>query len=119
MNSVAVIFTHAPHGTSFGREGLDAVLSISSIINEISLFFIGDGVLQLIKNYKSENILARNYTASFSVLSFYNIKTFYCCKSSLLARGLYNYRQFILQVNILDLDVLRLKLDDYDVIVNF
>lgn len=119
MKRIAVIFSHSPHGTSFGREGLDAVFSISSIFKKISLFFIGDGVLQLIKSHRSEDILARNYTSSFSILSFYDIKNFYCCKSSLLERGLNDNKNFILKIEILDSYILRLKLDSYDAIINF
>jgi len=116
---VAFVFSHAPHGTSFGREGLDAIFSVSSFLKKISVFFIGDGVLQLMKSYKVENILARNYTSSFRILSFYNIKDFYCCKASLIERGLNNNNNFILKINILDSHILRLKLDEYDAIINF
>ncbi|ANZ22715.1 sulfur relay protein TusC [Buchnera aphidicola (Diuraphis noxia)] len=119
MNKIAFVFSHSPHGTSFGREGLDAIFGVSSILKKISLFFIGDGVLQLIKSYRSERILARNYTSAFSILSFYNIKNFYCCKSSLLERGLNFNTNFILNVNVLDSCVLRLKLVSYDAIINF
>ncbi|QIQ42090.1 MAG: sulfurtransferase complex subunit TusC [Buchnera aphidicola (Microlophium carnosum)] len=118
MKMLAFVFSHAPHGTSFGREGLDAIFSISSIFKKISLFFIGDGVLQLINSHQSENILSRNYTSSFSILSFYNIKDFYCCKASLIERGLSN-NNFILNINILDSYMLRSKLDNYDAIMNF
>jgi tRNA 2-thiouridine synthesizing protein C len=119
MKMIACIFSHAPHGTSFGREGLDAILSISSILKKIALFFIGDGVLQLIQSHQSENILARNYTSAFSILSFYNIKDFYCCKSSLIERGLNKNQNFILNIDILESYNLRLKLDSYDAIINF
>ncbi|QCI16180.1 sulfurtransferase complex subunit TusC [Buchnera aphidicola] len=119
MKIVAFIFSQAPHGTSSGREGLDAILSVSSIIKEIGLFFIGDGVLQLIKSYQSEKILARDYTSCFSILSFYDIKYFYCCKKSLIERGLNYKKDFILNVDILESNALRLKLDRYDAIINF
>ncbi len=118
MKMIAFIFSHAPHGSSFGREGLDAIFSISAIFQEVSLFFIGDGVLQLIKNYHTKNILARNYTSSFSILSFYDIKNLYCCKSSLIERGL-NNNHFLLNIEILDSHILRLKLDSYDAVLNF
>ena len=119
MEKIAFVFSHAPHGTSFGKEGLDAILGISAIIKKISLFFIGDGVLQILKHSKSENILARNYTSSFRILSIYDIKDFYCCKSSLIDRGLYPHNQFILKVNILNSYFFRIKLDDHDAIINF
>lgn len=119
MKKIAFVFSHAPHGTSFGREGLDAVFSVSAVLKEISLFFIGDGVLQLIKNYQSEHILARNYTSSFSLLSLYDIKNFYCCESSLINRGFNSNEDFILSISILNSSFLRLKLDSHDGIINF
>ncbi|CAL4325849.1 sulfurtransferase complex subunit TusC [Buchnera aphidicola] len=118
MKKIAFVFSHSPHGTSFGKEGLDAILGVSSIIKKISLFFIGDGVLQLLKSSGSENILVRNYTASFCILPIFGIDNFYCCASSLIDRGLYFHDQFILKVNILSQDFLRLKLDDHDAIIN-
>ncbi|QNS01705.1 MAG: sulfurtransferase complex subunit TusC [Buchnera aphidicola (Pentalonia nigronervosa)] len=119
MKEIAFVFSHAPHGTSLGREGLDAIFSISSIINKISVFFINDGVFQIQKNIGSENILSRDYTAAFPILSLYDIKDLYCCKLSLIQRGLSLQHNFILNVNILDVDLLRLKLDSYDAIINF
>ncbi|QIE02207.1 sulfurtransferase complex subunit TusC [Buchnera aphidicola] len=119
MNKIAFIFSHSPHGTSLGREGLDSIFGLSSVFQKISVFFINDGVLQLIKNYKSTNILSRDYTPAFSILSMYDIKEFYCCKSSLKNRGLHNYTRFILNITILDAYLLRLKLDNVDLIINF
>lgn len=120
MKKIAFIFSHAPHGTSSGREGLDAILGISSIFEkDIGVFFIGDGVLQLIKNYQTENILSRNYTSAFAILSLYDINNFYCCQLSLKKRGLQNNKNFILNITILDSHFLRSKLDCYDVIMNF
>lgn len=119
MKKIAFIFSYAPHGTTYGKEGLDLVLGSSSVFKKISLFFIGDGVLQLLKSYKSEKILTRNYTVLFSILSSYEIRNFYCCKLSLFERGLQFNTKFIVPVNILNSYFLRLKLDDHDAIVNF
>lgn len=119
MKKIAFIFSHAPHGTSFGKEGLDAVLGTSIVLKKISLFFVGDGVFQLLKSYQPEKILTRNYTSLFSILSLYEIKDFYCCKLSLFERGLNFNTKFILRVNILNSYFLRLKLDEHDVIINF
>lgn len=119
MKVISFIFSYPPHGTSFGREGLDAILGISAILTKINVFFIGDGVFQLIKNHKTENILARNYNSAFSILSLYDIKNFYCCKKSLQERGIYNNINFILKIKILKIDILRFKLENCDAIINF
>ncbi|ALD15455.1 sulfur relay protein TusC [Buchnera aphidicola (Aphis glycines)] len=119
MKKIAFVFSHSPHGTTFGKEGLDVILGTSAILKEMSLFFIGDGVLQLFKSYKSERILTRDYTSLFTLLSLYKIKDFYCCKLSLLQNGFDMNTKFILPVNILNSYFLRAKLDDHDAIINF
>lgn len=40
MNSIAFLFTQAPHGNSAGREGLDALLATSALTEEIGVFYI-------------------------------------------------------------------------------
>lgn len=119
MKIIAVVFSHSPHGTSFGREGLDAILSISSVFKRIKLFFFGDGVFQLFKSYYPDKILSRDYIPAFSILSLYDITGFFCCEFSLIQRGL-NYRSdFIFKIDILNSHFLRLELDKCDVIINF
>ena len=86
MNRVAFLFTQAPHGSSAGREGLDAVLATGALSEDIGLFFIGDGV-QLNRDQQPAQILARDYIATFGVLALYDIDRCYICQASLLARG--------------------------------
>ncbi|WP_252403065.1 DsrE family protein, partial [Escherichia coli] len=44
MKRVAFVFTSAPHGSTSGREGLDALLATSALTEDIGVFFLGDGV---------------------------------------------------------------------------
>ncbi|MGL5554622.1 MAG: DsrE family protein, partial [Aeromonas veronii] len=46
---IAFICSRGPHGHTAGREGLDALLATSAMTDELALFLIGDGVLQLLK----------------------------------------------------------------------
>ncbi|WP_260326001.1 sulfurtransferase complex subunit TusC, partial [Enterobacter cloacae] len=48
MKRVAFVFTSAPHGSASGREGLDALLATSALTEDIGVFFLGDGVFQLL-----------------------------------------------------------------------
>ncbi|WP_268596057.1 sulfurtransferase complex subunit TusC, partial [Escherichia coli] len=63
MKRVAFVFTHGPHGGTSGREGLDALLATSALSEDVGVFFVGDGVLQLLPGQQPEKILARNYIA--------------------------------------------------------
>ncbi len=119
MNRVAFLFTQAPHGSSAGREGLDAVLATGALSEDIALFFIGDGVLQLQSDQHPEQILARNYIATFGVLDLYDIDQCFVCHESLMARGQSLNAKRVLEAEVLDADTLRQKLATYHRIICF
>ena len=116
---VAFVFSQGPHGTSAGREGLDALLATSAISEDIGVFFIADGVLQLIKGQQPEKILARNYIATFGVLPLYDVEQCYVCEASAQERGLADYDDWVLDVERLAPDALRQTLAYYDVVMTF
>jgi len=59
MKSIAFVFSDVPHGSCFGREGLDLILATSLEIQNIALIFIGDGIFQIIKNQQPEKVLKK------------------------------------------------------------
>lgn len=54
MKRIAFVFTQGPHGSSAGREGLDALLAASALSENIGAFFLSDGVLQLLPQQQPE-----------------------------------------------------------------
>ena len=86
MNRIAFVFTSAPHGSAAGREGLDALLATSALSEDIGVFFIGDGVFQLLAGQEPQKILARDYIATFKVLPLYDIETFWVCAAEKRSR---------------------------------
>ncbi|MXP67873.1 sulfurtransferase complex subunit TusC [Pantoea sp. Aalb] len=119
MERVAFLFNKAPHGSSSGKEGLDAVLAMSAFNKEIALFFIGDGVLQLNYNQQPEVILARNYITTFSLLPLCDVTQYFICKESLLTRGQKLNLERILPTTILYTSMLYKKLITYHHIISF
>ena len=119
MNRVAFVFTSAPHGSASGREGLDALLATSALTEDIGVFFLGDGVFQLLVGQQPQAILARDYIATFKVLPLYDIETCYVCADSLTARGLSDKSSFVLDVTILPSSDLREHLSHYDTVLTF
>ncbi|AIX49547.1 MULTISPECIES: sulfurtransferase complex subunit TusC [Pantoea] len=119
MNRVAFLFTRAPHGSSAGREGLDAVLATGALSEDVGLFFIGDGVLQLTEQQQPKTILARDYIATFGVLALYDIEQCYICQHSLLARGVSLSAERVLTAQVLESDALRQTLASFDRIICF
>ena len=119
MKRVAFVFTRAPHGTAAGREGLDALLATSALSEQVGVFFIGDGVMQLLPHQAPEKILARNYIATFGVLPLYEVEQCYLCEASLQARGLPAELDWVLKAEILPPEALRERLAGYDAIMTF
>lgn len=118
-NSIAFVFTQSPHGNSAGREGLDALLATSALSEDLGVFFISDGVLQLLPQQQPEKILSRNYIATFGVLPLYDVENCYLCEASLQQRGLSEVTDWILDVAVLSPVNLRRQLANYDVVLTF
>lgn len=88
MKSIAFVFRSPPHTTSRGREGLDALLAASAYCENIHVFFIEEGVAQLISNQQPEVILGRDYISAFKLLELYEIENIYACQESYKQMGL-------------------------------
>lgn len=119
MKRVAFVFTHSPHGNASGREGLDALLAMSALTEDIGVFFVGDGVFQLLPQQQPEQILMRNYIATFGVLPLYDIDSCYLCEASVRQRGLNIDTDWVLDVELLAPDAWRGKLASYHSILSF
>ena len=119
MKKIAFVFAHAPHGSSGGREGLDAVLATSAFTEDMGLFFLSDGVFQLLPQQQPEAILSRNYIATFGVLALYDIDDCFICTDSLSDRGLASGTELILDAGRLNSQQIRERLSYYDVVVTF
>jgi tRNA 2-thiouridine synthesizing protein C len=118
MKNVAFLFKSPPHGTSLGCEGLDMALSMSAIDIPIGLFFICDGVLQLVPNQKPRVILSRDYTPAFDMLSVYDGQSFYLDYDSMVKRGL-SELDYTMSVSVLKREEWHHKISTYDSIVAF
>ncbi|WMY94882.1 MAG: sulfurtransferase complex subunit TusC [Arsenophonus sp.] len=119
MKKIAFVFMNIPHGTSGGREGLDLLLATSVLTEKIGIFFVSDGVCQLLTQQNPNKILSRDYIVTYKLLSFYNINDRYICQEDLEKRGFSSNSCFILPVTILSVDQLKYNLKKYDVVLTF
>ncbi|WP_121463469.1 sulfurtransferase complex subunit TusC [Arsenophonus endosymbiont of Aleurodicus dispersus] len=119
MKKIAFVFMKITHGTSSGREGLDTLLATSALTENIGVFFISDGVCQLLAQQNSKKLLARDYISTYKLLSLYDINTCYICKEDLEARGLSTDSTFVLPATIIPANRLRRNLAKYDIILTF
>ena len=82
---LAFLFRTAPHGNAISREGLDALLAATAFCDEeeIGVFFIDDGVLNLLDGQNPELLLQKDFILSFKLLDLYDIEQRFVCTDSL------------------------------------
>lgn len=107
-----------PHGSAQGRESLDLTLALSAFNESISLFFIGDGVYQLLAGHSPGGILQKHYQPLFKMLELYDVENIYVCSASLLQRGL-TTEMLMIAVTLLDNRAVQLKLAAQDQLLSF
>ncbi|MCW8329676.1 sulfurtransferase complex subunit TusC [Photobacterium sp. SDRW27] len=118
MKSLGFVFHSAPHGTSSGREGLDAVLATSAYSEDLNVFFVGDGVFQLLKDQQPDQVLCRDYIATFKMLELYDIENIYVCQQSLFERGI-DSNELVIDSEVLSPSDISAKLDLCQRILSF
>ena len=82
---LAFLFRTAPHGNAISREGLDALLAATAFCDEeeIGVFFIDDGVLNLLDGQNPELLLQKDFIRTFKLLDLYVIEQRFVCADSL------------------------------------
>lgn len=93
-------------------------LAMSNFGQDVSLFFIEDGVLQLIKQQTSDKIQHKAYHKTFAALTFYDIDNIYVCQQSLLERGL-TAKDLIISVTLIEPDQLTTLIGNNDQVMVF
>ena len=82
---LAFLFRTAPHGNAISREGLDALLAATAFCDEeeIGIFFVDDGVLNLLDGQNPELLLQKDFIRTFKLLDLYDIEQRFICANSL------------------------------------
>ncbi len=115
---VAILNTSAPFSSQAGKEALDVALIFGSFEQDISLFFHGEGVWQLLDDQHAEIIDVKNYLKTFSAFEFYDIDTVFVCEQSLKERNL-NNTFHIEDVTVLNPEDFSVKLSQHQQILRF
>lgn len=86
--SVAVIHKSPPASNGAGLEALEFAFAFANLEQNVGMFFIDDGVYQLLKNQDASITGYKNHLKSYSALPFYDIENVYVCRTSLSERGI-------------------------------
>lgn len=117
---IAFLFRTAPHGTSVAREGLDAVLAATAFCDEadIGVFFMDDGVLNLLNGQQPETLLQKDFIRTFKLLALYDIDQRFICAESMRQFGL-NDEQLIISAEKIDRTLMMEKIGRAEKVLTF
>ncbi len=73
----------APYGSNRPQLCLDAALAAAIFDQDVNLVFLGDGVLQLIKNQSPQAISSKPLSSTLETLDLYGIKNIYIDQDSM------------------------------------
>lgn len=85
MIKLGIILKSAPFGTANSREGLDLLLAASAFCSEdeIAIYFVNEGVLNLQGQQQPELLLQKDFIRTFKLLALYELEQRYICHESL------------------------------------
>ena len=117
---LAFLFRTAPHGNAISREGLDALLAATAFCDEeeIGVFFIDDGVLNLLNGQNPELLLQKDFIRTFKLLDLYDIEQRFVCATSLYQYNLQT-EQLIISAEKIDRTSLINKLSQAEKVFTF
>ena len=117
---LAFLFRTAPHGNAISREGLDALLAATAFCDEeeIGVFFVDDGVLNLLDGQNPELLLQKDFIRTFKLLDLYDIEQRFVCADSLNQYNL-NTEQLIISAEKIDRTSLINKLSQAEKVFTF
>ena len=117
---LAFLFRTAPHGNAISREGLDALLAATAFCDEedIGVFFIDDGVLNLLDGQNPELLLQKDFIRTFKLLDLYDIEQRFVCAASLDQYNLQT-EQLIISAEKIDRTLLINKLSQAEKVFTF
>jgi len=88
LRDLLVILRHAPHGSSWLKEGLDAALVAAAFGQSVSLLFMGEGVMALMPGQGPGPLEQKGTAATLEMLEMYDIETLLVDAEALSALGL-------------------------------
>ena len=115
---IGIINRSLPYGSAQGREALDLTLAMSAFNESLCVFFIADGVYQLIKGQSPKEILQKHYSPLFKMLALYDVENIYVCAHSLKQRNL-TTESLMTDVSPLNKQALQVKLAEQAQLLSF
>lgn len=118
---LAILFTQPPFGSATSREGLDALLAASAFCDEqdIAIFFINDGVFNLLKGQNPALILQKDHIATFKLIELYDLTECFVCQESIAERKLESAEWIFSELKFLPREAIFAQLQQAEKILTF
>ncbi len=107
----------SPYGSSRAQEALDMAFALSAFEHKVSLVFMDDGVLQILRDQDPSEIGMKNISPAFRAWEDYEIEHIYVEKKSLDMRGI-KKSDLLIEAEIIESDQLGKILNKQDFIFN-
>ncbi|MDA7746942.1 sulfurtransferase complex subunit TusC [Psychromonas sp.] len=115
---IGIVNRQPPHGSSDAREALDLSLALSAFNESLSLFYIGDGVYQLLAKHKTDDILQKDFQPMLQMLELYDVEQIYVCQTSLELRNI-SIDQLVIKPILLSIEAISSHLALQDQLLSF
>ena len=115
---VAFVLRHSPYRSDFSQDAIDAVLAAGLYGQSVSVFFMGDGVFQLLEASSTTRTDFKPLSKKLKALSLYDIDATYVCHDSLNARAI-EPKQLCIKAQVMDKPAINRLIRDNAVIVSF
>jgi tRNA 2-thiouridine synthesizing protein C len=87
-HQILYVLSHTPYGSSAAHETLELVMAAAVFEQDVSLLFLGDGLLMLGGDHQPNLTNQKSITALLSSLHLYDIEKFHVLESDLQYHGL-------------------------------
>lgn len=117
QKTLLLIFRNPPFASSANRDNIDVALACAAFDIPVSLLFLNDSVLQLMKQQNSKLLDQKDLTRTLSALEMYDIDQCYVT-SDQLQRYQLTKSDLMLNCNELTNKDLPTFIQDFDVVIN-
>lgn len=116
--SFLLICRHAPYGHALAREALDVALTAATFDQPVTMLFLADGVLQLLRDQQPAAIAQKALDKQLAALPLYDVETIYVEAAALSARGL-DISDLTLPAQALTPQQIAQQIETHDIVLGF
>ena len=115
---IGFILRQAPYGSNLAQEALEALLATANYGQQLSIFFIGDGVFQLLKDQQPNPMQGKSMAKQLASFDLYDLENVYVCRQSLTDRQL-NTKNLVLAAKVLGANELSQLMRQQNTLLSF